>query len=99
MSKSLNSDVVALDGNNPGDTQSSKPVEDGKVKDAQLIFHSVWHELEKEVGWKTSNFLLKSWLNGAPERVRGQTALSEFRDLTEKPIVVSELLQSQAKKN
>jgi hypothetical protein len=29
---------------------SKKKVEDLEVKDAQLIFHSIWHELEQEGG-------------------------------------------------
>lgn len=102
MVKSSSSDVVAFEGKNIGEIQSSKPVEDIEVKDAQLIFHSVWHELEKEVGAENLKFPAEIfWLNGAPGAGKGtQTAfIMEFRDLTEKPIVVSELLKSpEAKK-
>jgi adenylate kinase len=102
MAKSTSSDVVVFDDKNDGVHPSSKPVEDIEVKDAQLIFHSVWHELEKEVGTENLKFPAETfWLNGAPGAGKGtQTAfIMEFRDLTEKPIVVSELLKSpEAKK-
>ena len=74
-----------------------KKVEDLEVKDAQLIFHSIWHELEQEVGVENLHFPAEIfWLNGAPGAGKGtQTAfIMEFRDLTEKPIIVSELLKS-----
>ena len=76
---------------------SKKKVEDLEVKDAQLIFHSIWHELEQEVGVENLHFPAEIfWLNGAPGAGKGtQTAfIMEFRDLTEKPIIVSELLNS-----
>ena len=102
MSESSTSEVVAVEGKGDPETKSTKPVEDIEVKDAQLIFHSVWHELEKEVGVENLKFPAEIfWLNGAPGAGKGtQTAfIMEFRDLTEKPIVVSELLQSpEAKK-
>lgn len=102
MSKSSSQGVVSFEHKSVGEVQSSKPVEDIEVKDAQLIFHSVWHELEKEVGAENLKFPAEIfWLNGAPGAGKGtQTAfIMEFRDLTEKPIVVSELLNSpEAKK-
>jgi adenylate kinase len=102
MSESSKTDVVAFEEKGDPATKSTKPVEDIEVKDAQLIFHSVWHELEKEVGVENLKFPAEIfWLNGAPGAGKGtQTAfIMEFRDLTEKPIVVSELLQSpEAKK-
>ena len=102
MSKSSSQDLVSFEDKSVGEVQSSKPVEDIEVKDAQLIFHSVWHELEKEVGVENLSFPAEIfWLNGAPGAGKGtQTAfIMEFRDLTEKPIVVSELLKSpEAKK-
>jgi len=102
MSESSNSEVVAFEGKGDPAAKTTKPVEDIEVKDAQLIFHSVWHELEKEVGVENLKFPAEIfWLNGAPGAGKGtQTAfIMEFRDLTEKPIVVSELLQSpEAKK-
>ena len=102
MADNPNTDVIAFEENKSNLAKSSKPVEDIEVKDAQLIFHSVWHELEKEVGAENLKFPAEIfWLNGAPGAGKGtQTAfIMEFRDLTEKPIVVSELLQSpEAKK-
>ena len=76
---------------------SKKKVEDLEVKDAQLIFHSIWHELEQEVGVENLHFPAEIfWLNGSPGAGKGtQTSfIMEFRDLTEKPIIVSELLNS-----
>ena len=77
--------------------KKKKKVEDLEVKDAQLIFHSIWHELEQEVGVENLHFPAEIfWLNGSPGAGKGtQTAfIMEFRDLTEKPIIVSELLNS-----
>ena len=53
-----------------------KKVEDLEVKDAQLIFHSIWHELEQEVGVENLHFPAEIfWLNGAPGAGKGtQTA-------------------------
>ena len=76
---------------------AEKQVEDLEVKDAQLIFQAVWHELEEEVGVENLRFPAEIfWLNGSPGAGKGtQTAfIMEFRDLTEKPIIVSELLKS-----
>jgi len=77
--------------------EGPKKVEDLEVKDAQLIFHTVWHELEQELGGENLRFPAEIfWLNGSPGAGKGtQTAfIMEFRDLTEKPIIVSELLKS-----
>ena len=38
------------------ETGLTKKVEDLEVKDAQLIFHSIWHELEQEVGVENLHF-------------------------------------------
>ena len=75
----------------------AKKVEDLEVKDAQLIFQTVWHELEQELGSENLKFPAEIfWLNGAPGAGKGtQTEfIMQFRDLTEKPIIVSELLKS-----
>ena len=77
--------------------KNTKKVEDLEVKDAQLIFQTVWHELEQELGAENLKFPAEIfWLNGAPGAGKGtQTEfIMEFRDLTEKPIIVSELLKS-----
>ena len=88
-----NESIIPADFENKG----KKKVEDLEVKDAQLIFHSIWHELEQEVGVENLHFPAEIfWLNGSPGAGKGtQTAfIMEFRDLTEKPIIVSELLNS-----
>jgi adenylate kinase len=83
--------------NAPLKPKTSKKIEDLEVKDAQLIFQAVWHELEEDVGVENLRFPAEIfWLNGSPGAGKGtQTAfIMEFRDLTEKPIIVSELLKS-----
>jgi adenylate kinase len=86
------------DSKNPAKkTKAVVPVEDIEVKDAQIIFHSIWSSLEAEVGSDNMRFPKEIfWLNGAPGAGKGtQTEfIMEFRDLTERPIVVSELLKS-----
>ncbi len=70
---------------------------DLEVKDANLIFTSVWQNLEAEVGIDGLLFPKEViWLNGAPGAGKGtQTRfIMEFRDLTAPPILVSSLLQS-----
>tara|TARA_B100001093_G_scaffold517832_1_gene600606 strand:+ start:671 stop:1960 length:1290 start_codon:yes stop_codon:yes gene_type:complete len=91
---------VVPKGENPNDStkkKKKKQVEDLEVKDAQIIFQTVWHELEQEVGVENLRFPAEIfWLNGSPGAGKGtQTSfIMEFRDLTEKPIIVSELLKS-----
>jgi adenylate kinase len=83
--------------NAPLKPNTNKKIEDLEVKDAQLIFQAVWHELEEDVGVENLRFPAEIfWLNGSPGAGKGtQTAfIMEFRDLTEKPIIVSELLKS-----
>ena len=50
---------------------SKKKVEDLEVKDAQLIFHSIWHELEQEVGVENLHFpavrCSGKWVRLSPE--------------------------------
>ena len=74
----------------PSIARSAKKVEDLEVKDAQLIFQTLWHELEQEMGADNLKFPAEIfWLNGAPGAGKGtQTEfIMEFRDLTEKPII------------
>lgn len=76
---------------NPSNTQ------DLEIKDAQLIFNSVWQQLELKQGRENLRFPKELiWLNGAPGSGKGtQTRfIMEFRDLTDGPIVVSDLLTS-----
>ena len=80
------------------DTASSGPRElDLEIKDAQLIFNSVWNDLETERGLGTLIFPREIfWLNGAPGAGKGtQTRfIMEYTGLTAKPIVISDLLKS-----
>jgi adenylate kinase len=72
---------------------------DLEVKDANLIFNSVWGELEQEFGIEGLRFPNEViWLNGAPGAGKGtQTRfIQKYRSLTAEPIVVSNLLQSPA---
>jgi adenylate kinase len=72
---------------------------DLEVKDANLIFNSVWGELEQEYGIEGLRFPNEViWLNGAPGAGKGtQTRfIQKYRSLTAEPIVVSNLLQSPA---
>ncbi|MCZ6675287.1 MAG: nucleoside monophosphate kinase [Verrucomicrobia bacterium] len=76
---------------NPSKTQ------DLEIKDAQLIFNSVWNQLEAELEPENLRFPKELiWLNGAPGSGKGtQTQfIMEFRDVTEGPVVVSDLLTS-----
>jgi adenylate kinase len=74
-----------------------KSVMDLEVKDAQLIFQAVWRNLESELDGDNMRFPAETfWLNGAPGAGKGTQTnfIMEFRDFTEKPIVVSDLLKS-----
>ena len=82
--------------------EASSEAVDLEVKDANLIFNSVWQELESEFGIENLRFPNEViWLNGAPGAGKGtQTRfIQEYRDLTAEPLVVSALLKSpEAKK-
>jgi adenylate kinase len=86
------------------ENQDTKPVPqpsavDLEVKDSNLIFNSVWNELEQEVGIEGLRFPSEVvWLNGAPGAGKGtQTRfIQQYRSFTAPPIVVSELLKSPA---
>ena len=85
-----------------GGQDAQPPVRDLEIKDAQIIFNSVWSDLEQAYGEDNLVFPKEIfWLNGAPGSGKGthtRTAM-QYRDFTESPIVVSELLKSpQAKK-
>ncbi|MBC9889436.1 MAG: AAA family ATPase [Opitutae bacterium] len=72
-------------------------MQDLEIKDAQLIFNAVWHNLVQKYGHHGLRFPKEIiWLNGAPGSGKGtQTRfIMEFRDLTAGPIVVSDLLTS-----
>ncbi len=70
---------------------------DLEVKDAQLIFNSVWEELEDDFGKLQLRFPKELiLLGGAPGAGKGTNTdyIRKVRDITEQPIVVSELLDS-----
>lgn len=76
---------------------SPNSVQDLEVKDAQLIFNSVWTQLESELGLENLRFPKEIfWLNGAPGAGKGTHTefIMRFRHLTARPIVVSDLLKS-----
>jgi adenylate kinase len=73
-------------------------VQDLEVKDAQIIFNSVWASLKEEIGEENLRFPKEIfWLNGAPGAGKGTNTnfIMQYRDLTAPPLVVSSLLQSQ----
>ena len=91
------------DTNAPENFSAGQPASPSKidleVKDANLIFNSVWNELEQEVGIEGLRFPSEVvWLNGAPGAGKGtQTRfIQQYRSFTAPPIVVSELLKSPA---
>ena len=72
-------------------------VQDLEVKDAQIIFNSVWASLEEEIGEENLRFPKEIfWLNGAPGAGKGTNTnfIMQYRDLTAPPLVVSGLLKS-----
>jgi adenylate kinase len=77
---------------------SKSAVQDLEVKDASLIFNSVWARLEEEHGRENLRFPKEIiWLNGAPGSGKGTHTdfIRQFRDLTAPPVVVSDLLDSE----
>jgi len=81
----------------PTRTGRKNGLRDLEVKDAHIIFQSVWSELEEEFGREHLAFPREIlWLNGAPgsgKATHTKTAM-QYRDFTAQPIVVSDLLQS-----
>jgi adenylate kinase len=70
---------------------------DLEIKDAQLIFNSVWGELVEAYGEENLAFPREIfWLNGAPGAGKGtQTRfIMDYCGLTAQPIVISDLLDS-----
>ena len=77
-----------------GDGQNHQDLE---VKDAQIIFNSVWNELESELGKERLHFPKELiLLGGAPGAGKGTNTpfIMEARGLTCEPIVVSSLLNT-----
>jgi adenylate kinase len=70
---------------------------DLEIKDAQLIFNSVWRELEAEIGHELLRFPKEIiLLGGAPGAGKGTNTnfIAKVRGLTCQPIVMSSLLNS-----
>lgn len=83
----------------PGTVSGAAPAKtlDLEIKDAQLIFQSVWNELVEARGLHAMTFPREIfWLNGAPGAGKGtQTRfIMDYCGLTARPIVVSDLLNS-----
>lgn len=77
--------------------KKSPPPIDLEVKDAQLIFNSIWKELEQEYGKDKLHFPKELiLLGGAPGAGKGTNTdfIRKVRDISMPPIVVSELLNS-----
>ena len=78
---------------------------DLEIKDAQLIFESIWRELEADVGHEHLRFPKEIiLLGGAPGAGKGTNTafIAKVRGLTCRPIIISALLDSpeaQALKN
>ncbi len=83
---------------NQEDIQSPEDVE---IKDAALIFDSVWKNLIAEYGEESLSFPKEIfWLNGAPGSGKGTNTkfIMSTRSITADPIVVSGLLKTPAAK-
>ena len=77
----------------PGATKRS----DLEIKDAQIIFGSIWRELESEFGHERMRFPKEIiLLGGAPGAGKGTNTafIAKVRGLTCQPIVISSLLNS-----
>jgi len=86
---------------NPSLLHNSEPpspkLSDLEIKDAHLIFESVWHELEEQLGRQELRFPKEIiLLGGAPGAGKGTNTafITKARGLTCPPIVVSALLDS-----
>jgi adenylate kinase len=90
--------------NPPVANTTDKPAtrDDLEVKDAQLIFSSVWKGLEAEYGIENLRFPKELiLLGGAPGAGKGTNTdyIREVRDISAAPIVVSELLDTPEAKS
>ena len=81
----------------PEPVKKTPPPIDLEVKDAQLIFNSVWKDLEREYGKHRLRFPKELiLLGGAPGAGKGTNTdfIRKVRDISMPPIVVSGLLSS-----
>lgn len=73
------------------------PLPDLEIKDAQIIFNSVWKQLEEDYGRENLHFPRELiLLGGAPGAGKGTNSdfIRQLRDITAPPVVVSQLLDS-----
>ena len=78
-------------------TKTNDPIPDLEIKDAQLIFHRVWKELEESMGRENLRFPKELiLLGGAPGSGKGTNTdfIRKVRGILAQPIVVSQLLNS-----
>ncbi len=81
----------------PDDKEKSPPSSELEIKDAQLIFHRVWKELEKEFGRAELHFPKEViLLGGAPGAGKGTNTdfIRQIRGISSEPVVISALLDS-----
>ncbi len=81
----------------PANDDFQTPSADLEIKDAHLIFDSIWADLCNKFGKENLKFPREIiWLGGAPGSGKGTNTpyITTTRDLTAKPIVISELLTS-----
>ncbi len=73
-------------------------IQELEIKDAQVIFNTIWEQILVEAGGEQNLHFPKEivWLNGAPGSGKGTHTqfIMDFRDLTGSPVVVSTLLKS-----
>lgn len=90
-------DIPTLEKLAPAPTADAKPTHDLEIKDAHLIFTSVWQSLAERVGRENLRFPKEIiLLGGAPGSGKGTNTdfILKARGLTCEPIVVSALLDS-----
>lgn len=88
-SKAVTDEAVAAAGRNS--------VEDLEVKDAQIIFNTVWEDLEEEIGHENLRFSKELiLLGGAPGSGKGTNTgfIAKARGFTCPPIIISDLLNT-----
>jgi len=76
---------------------AGRGVEDLEVKDAHVIFNTVWNDLEQEIGHENLRFAKELiLLGGAPGSGKGTNSnfIAKVRGLTCPPIIVSDLLNT-----
>lgn len=71
--------------------------QDLEIKDAHIIFESIWRDVVKAHGWERLRFPKEIiWLGGAPGSGKGTNTpyIMKIRGITAPPIVISKLLSS-----